>query len=160
MKPKQQFYVIFYSDTVYPLFFPHSANNFVRATKENKELLREWLATVELCLGNRIDEAIEAASVIRPDVVFLLTDGRLFTTDEKERILLAGETRNFPINTFGMGVKEHSGPEADLKLVAEANGGSYRSVVVSPEAKEIAKQKTRPYHNKTPGKVWGRLIGK
>ena len=48
-------------------------------------------------------------------MVFLLTDGRLFTTDEKERILLAGETRNFPINTFGMGVKEHSGPEADLK---------------------------------------------
>lgn len=160
LKPRQQFYVIFYSDTVYPLFYPRSANNFVRATKENKDFLREWLETVELCLGNSIDEAIEAAYVIEPDVVFLLTDGKLFTTDAKEKILLDGAGRSFPINTFGMGVKENSGPAAELKLVAEANRGSYRAILVSPEAKAVAKEKPRTYHNKIPGAVWGKSLGR
>jgi len=160
LKPRQQFYVIFYSDTVYPLFYPRSANNFVRATKENQEFLRDWLETVELCLGNSIDEAIEAAYVIEPDTVFLLTDGKLFTTDAKEYILLDGAGRSFPINTFGMGVKENSSPAAELKLVAEANRGTYRAVLVSPEAIATAKEKPRPYHNKRSGEVWGKSLGR
>ena len=32
---KQEFYVIFYSDTVYPLFFPQGVRNFVRANERN-----------------------------------------------------------------------------------------------------------------------------
>ncbi|NOY29389.1 MAG: VWA domain-containing protein [Planctomycetes bacterium] len=160
LQPRQQFYVIFYSDTVYPLFYPQSATNFVRATKENKEFLREWLDTVELCLGNSIDEAITAANLIRPDVVFLLTDGRLFTTDAKEKILLDGANRDFPINTFGMGVKENSNPAMELQLVAEANRGIYREIQVSPEARAIAKVRLRPYHRVRPGAIWGLTITK
>jgi len=160
LQPKQQFYVIFYSDTVYPLFYPQSATNFVRATEKNKELLRVWLETVELCLGNSIDEALEAANVIGPDMVFLLTDGKLFTTDAKERMLLDGASREFPISTFGMGVKENSTPAMELQLVAEANRGTYRAIEVSSEAKVIAKQRPRPYHNDRPGAVWGRALAK
>jgi len=158
--PRQQFYVIFYSDAVYPLFYPRPATNLVRATKENKDFLREWLGTVELCVGNRIDEAMEAAQVIEPDTVFLLTDGKLFTTETKEKILLDGAGRNFPIHTFGMGVKANSTAARELQLVAKANRGTYRAIQVSPEAKSLAKEKSRPYHNKTPGAVWGMRVGK
>jgi len=160
LQASQQFYVIFYSDTVYPLFYPRSATDFVRATKQNKDFLRAWLETVELCLGNSIDEALAAANVVQPDVVFLLTDGKLFTTDAKERILLEGASRNFPINTFGMGVKQSSTAAAELRLVAAANRGTYRAVLVSPEAKATAQENPRPYHNKIPGTVWGKSLGR
>ena len=160
LQPRQQFYVIFYSDTVYPLFYPRSATNFVRATKKNKDFLRAWLDTVELCLGNSIDEALAAANVIEPDVVFLLSDGKLFTTDAKERILLEGAGRNFPINTFGMGVKEGSTAAEELQLVADANRGTYRAIQVSPEARDAAKKKLRPYHRERPGTVWGLTVTK
>ena len=80
LSPKQHFYVLFYSDTVYPLFFPQPATQFVRATDKNKRLLIQWLATVELFPGNALDEAIQAATAIRPDVVYFLTDGDVNTT--------------------------------------------------------------------------------
>ena len=158
LRPKQQFYVIFYSDTVYPLFYPRSATNFVNATNENKQLLRDWLETIELCLGNSIDEALAAAAVIRPDTVFLLSDGRLFTTASKQRMLLDGPSRAFPINTFGMGVKANSTPAKELQLVAEANRGTYRAVEVSEDAKTAAQARPRLYHNEGPGMVWGRAV--
>ena len=158
LQPKQQFYVIFYSDTVYPLFYPQSATNFVRATEKNRNFLREWLDTVELCTGNGIDEALDAAMVIRPDTVFLLTDGDLFTTKAKERQLLDGARRGFPINTFGMAPKEGSKFVGELRRVAEANRGTYRSIEISPEAKELAENKTRPYHKDGPGPIWGRNV--
>ncbi len=160
LRPKQEFYVIFYSDTVYPLFYPRSATNFVYATAKNKKLLQEWLETVELCSGNRIDEAMEAANVIRPDMVFLLTDGKLFTTDAKKRILLNGTSREFPINTFGMGVRKNSTPAEELRLVAEANRGSYHAIKVTNQAKERAYKNQRPYHSKQPGLLWGKQVSK
>jgi hypothetical protein len=53
LKPNQFFYVIFYSDTAYPLFYPKTAKTFPNATPANKTKLREWLATVEHCLHTR-----------------------------------------------------------------------------------------------------------
>lgn len=157
MDPKQQFYVVFYSDTVYPLFFPQSEMNFVRATRANKERLRNWLGTVELCMGNAIDEAIQAAETIRPDTVFLLTDGDLFTTEKKKNILLDGAGRRFSIHTFGMGADRYAKYAEGLQLVADANRGSYRSVQVTPEAVKLSKTIRRPYHDwkNGPGTIWG-----
>ena len=156
MDPKQQFYVIFYSDTVYPLYFPHSEMRFVRATTANKQRLRDWLGTVELCMGNAIDVAIEAADVIRPDIVCLLTDGELFTTQKKKSIMLDGSDRRYPIHTFGMGIGREKYAE-QLQLVADANRGTYRAVQVSPEAVKLSKTIRRPYHDwkNGPGSVWG-----
>ena len=133
LQPRQEFYVIFYSDTIYPLFFPQPATDFVRANKENHESLRNWLDKVELRTGNKIDEALNAAVAIQPDTVFLLTDGELFTTEAKKQLLLDGGSRNFSISTFGMGIKEKSKAATQLRLVAEANRGTYRVAEVSPE---------------------------
>ncbi|MCH7751261.1 MAG: VWA domain-containing protein [Planctomycetes bacterium] len=157
MQPKQQFYVIFYSDTVYPLFHPRSESGFVRATEPNKRRLREWLRTVELCMGNAIDEAIAAAEVIRPETVLLLTDGELFTTERKRSLLLDGSSRRYPIHTFGMGAEKSREYTEQLQLVAEANNGTYRAVQVSPEAVKLSRTSRRPYRsNRTgPGLVWG-----
>ncbi len=159
LKPKQEFHVLFYSDTVYPLYYPASVRRFVTATDENREHLDRWLDSVEFCVGNAIDEALAAIEVIRPDVVFLLTDGNLFTTEKKKAMLLDPGERRYAIHTFGLGVSKNSKTAAGLQQVAEAHGGTFRVVRVSEADKNSAKQKQRPYHNKQPGAVWGIKVG-
>ena len=150
LNSKQQFYVIFYSDTVYPLFFPQPANEFVRATKKNKRLLRQWLDTVEMYPGNAVDDAIRAATATRPDVVYFLTDGDVNTTKDgrKLKALLDATNRSFSIHTFGMGTGGNAEHEENLRRIAEASGGTYRQVDVTPAMMELAKKHPRSYHKK------------
>jgi len=103
-----------------------------------------------------------AAESIRPDVVYLLTDGDLDQTRDQRRIgyLLNSANRRFSIHTIGLGVRAGSRAAEKLLQVAEANGGTYRGVEVSEEAKQLAREKNRPYHNEEPGKVWGLGQGK
>ncbi len=159
LQPHQEFYVIFYSDTVYPLFYPYSVRRFMPGTKTNGKQLDAWLATIEFCMGNAIDEALAAAQVIQPDVVFLLTDGKLFTTVEKRALLLDPTGRHYPIHTFGLGVSQEGKTSEELRQVAEANGGTFRAIQVPKKMKTLAQEKPRPYHSKEPGKVWGKSIG-
>ncbi|MEM8945863.1 MAG: hypothetical protein AAGD11_11825 [Planctomycetota bacterium] len=156
---KQEFYVIFYSDTVYPLFYPQGVREFVRSNDRNRNLLDRWLATVELCGGNAIDEALAAAEIIRPETVFLLTDGDLFTTEKKKALLLNPVGRSYSIHTFGLGVGETTKTADRLRQVAEANSGSFRAVYVTPEMKVLASKLKRPYHSTQPGAVWGLKVG-
>lgn len=159
LNAKQEFYVIFYSDTVYPLFYPQGVRKFVRSNDRNRKLLDRWLDSVELCGGNAIDEALAAANVIRPEAVFLLTDGDLFTTDKKKALLLNPAGRSFAIHTFGLGVSDTTKTAERLRQVAEANSGTYRAIKVTDEMKTLANQKQRPYHSKEPGPVWGLKVG-
>lgn len=159
LEGKQQFYVVFYSDTVYPMFYPQSIRKFVSANDRNRKQLARWLDTVELCGGNAIDEALAAAEVIRPEVIFLLTDGDLFTTEKKKSLLLNRMGRPYPIHTFGLGVGEDTKTAERLKQVAEANAGSFRAIEITSEMKELAREKERPYHSKEPGAIWGLKVG-
>ncbi|TWU24700.1 VWA domain-containing protein [Bythopirellula polymerisocia] len=158
---EQQFYVIFYSDMLYPLFYPQPVQRFVPADDRFKKSLRQWLETVEFCLGNEVDKAIEAAQMIRPDAVYLLTDGDLDSTRDQRRMayLLNSQGRRFPIHTFGMGTGEKGRAADKLRQVAEANRGIFRAVKVSTAAKDAALEKRRPYHDKEPGEVWGLNVG-
>jgi len=156
---KQKFYVIFFSDTVYPLFYPQSVRRFMPATDRTRKQLQRWLDSVELCTGNAIDEALAAAEVIRPDAVFLLTDGNLFTTEKKKALLLNPSGRRYSIHTFGLGVGTQTKTAEGLKQVAEANEGTFRAIKVSAATKELANEKQRPYHSKQPGAVWGLKVG-
>ena len=132
---------------------------FVRPNERNKKLLGRWLQSVELCVGNAIDEAIAAAEVIRPDAVFLLTDGNLFTTAKKKALLLNPTGRSYAIHTFGLGVGENTKTAEGLKQVAEANAGTFRAVEVTDEMEALARATQRPYHNKEPGLIWGLKVG-
>jgi len=161
MSPKQQFYVLFYSDTVYPLFYPQPATEFVRATPENKERLQQWLGSVEFCIGNAVDQVIEAATRIRPEVVYLLTDGELQTTKTgwKFKLLLGGTDREFAIHTIGLGTGNDTVAADQLQQVADANRGTFRAVEISPDAAARANAHPRPYHQKPSGGIWGAKVG-
>mgnify|MGYP002083969126 CR=1 FL=1 len=158
---EQEFYVIFYSDMLYPLFFPRPIQRFVPANETFKKRLASWLETVEFCMGNVVDEAIDAAASIRPDTVYLLTDGDLDQTRDQRRLnfLLDSRRRKFAIHTIGLDTGENGKAAAKLRSVAEANHGTFRAVKVTTEAKELAREQKRPYHDKEPGEVWGQAVG-
>ncbi len=163
MDPRQQFYVFFFSDQVYPLFYPQSQTKFVRATQQNKQMLRDWLDTVALCTGGvwQLTQSLELAYKLQPNVVYLLCDGRdwdrVRASYKVEAVRLLRTTpnaRGIPVHTLGMGCKSDSDRE-NLATVARVNAGTFREVKVTPAMVEVARQRNRPYHNQGPGAVWG-----
>ena len=150
MSPKQEFYVIFFSDTAYRMFHPQAASGLVSATDSNKEKLRSWLYTVEMCLKTKGEEAIATALALKPDVIYILGDGAF--TDKTTQKLTVPHNRKIPIHTVGMEV-DPSG-ERDLRLIAQANNGTYRLVGAAPAARMMA-ARNPVKRNRTRGPVWG-----
>jgi len=150
MTPNQQFYVLFFSDTAYPMFHPEVVNHMLPATDENKQRLAQWLYGVELVLKTNAQEAVQRALKMHPDAIYLLTDGAF--TDKTTPYLLKLPPGRTAIHTVGMEVK----PEAanDLKAIAEHHHGTFRLVALDPRIRALAKQKARPTH-RTRGAVWG-----
>ncbi|MEM6779390.1 MAG: vWA domain-containing protein [Planctomycetota bacterium] len=150
LTPKQRFYVAFYSDTAYGMMFPNVVTNLVPATNQNKEYLRRWLGTVELCLKTNGREAIEAAMALKPDVIYVLGDGAF--TDGAAKFFAQRPNRSVTLHTRGMEVK----PSAAVAFqeLATTHRGTYRDVGVSPEGAALAKRFPRK-RNRVRGPVWG-----
>ncbi|MEM7474264.1 MAG: hypothetical protein AAF483_04670 [Planctomycetota bacterium] len=148
--PKESFYIIFFSDTAYGMFHPRPAKGLIPATPRNKERLRTWLYSVQMCLKTKGEEAVRMAVSLNPDVIYILGDGAF--TDNTQKILTAPHNRIIPINTLGMEVNDKGASQ--LKSIAAANNGTYRLVSASKEAKASAKKKPIP-RNKFRGPVWG-----
>jgi hypothetical protein len=157
LRDDQEFYVIFHSDMVYPMLYPDPVDRYLRPTPANRRLLAEWLDTVELCLGDAVEEALAAAAMIEPDTVFLLSDGRI-QGDKKIRFLLDGSSRNFPVHTFAVGMNSSVAGRRNLQQIADANGGKFNESEIPPEMRDLSRERLRPYHNETPGPVWGRNV--
>ncbi len=150
LTPKQRFYVIFYSDTAYPMMHPRPAKELVSATPQNKQLLFRWLQTVELCLKTNGREAIQAAFDLDPDVIYVLGDGAF--TDKAAEVFAKKPHPRIIVNTRGMEVKEKDA--IAFKLLAETHRGDYMDVGVAPQGALMAKQYPRRRNN-TRGPIWG-----
>lgn len=151
----QSFYVIFYSDQVYPMFFPASVEELLPATRKNKRKLSAWLPSIEICLGGRLLDAMELAATLDPQVVYLLSDGDI----RSERVMDAlTETEAWPftIHTLGMGARSEK-HAMNLAAIAQANGGGFRLVTAHPQA--VLRSQRRPirYHREQ-GEVWGSRV--
>jgi hypothetical protein len=151
MRPDQQFFVIFYSDRAYPLFYPDSASQLVPATRENINRLKAWLPTVELCSGGDLIEAMELAVELRPDVVFMLSDGAI-NSQRTMSFMTNSNNWTFAVHTLGMNVK---GPEQTRKLgfIAQANRGTFQLVQPSGAAIQLSQQRPIKYNKR--GATWG-----
>lgn len=155
LSSKQEFYVVFFSDQVYPMFFPEPAEAAVPATRPNKQRLSAWLRSVEICLGGRLLDAMELAAGLEPDLVYLLSDG-----DIRSSRIIGGLTAKdrwpFAINTLGMGARTQQ-HVALLNAIAANTGGVFRPVAAHPAAIARARLRPIPYHRQ-PGKVWGSAV--
>jgi hypothetical protein len=151
--PKQQFYVVFFSDSAYGLFYPDPASALVPATPENKQKLRAWLDTVEMCDGTNGEEAVKKALELQPDVICILGDGEF--RDDAASLLTDPESDRPVINTFGMQIGARG--EINFEKIAQANRGKFHLVDVSAAGRQLAKQKPIK-DNKKRGPVWGKTL--
>ena len=150
LTPKQRFYVIFYSDTAYPMMHPRPVTQMVAANPRNKQQLFYWLQTVQLCLKTNGKEAIQAAFEMKPDVIYVLGDGAF--TDGASRHFAKMPRTKTVLHTRGMEVDPKNAKE--FALLAKAHGGNYKDVGVSPMGAQMAKRNPRPRNN-TKTQVWG-----
>jgi hypothetical protein len=96
-------------------------------------------------------DAFEIAAELRPQVVYLLSDGVI--SGYPISYLTQQRDWRFTVHTIGMTVPDREAAE-NLLAIAEANGGVFRSVGVTPLAREIARR--RPVRkNRTSGPIWG-----
>ena len=168
LRPDQSFFVIFSSDAAYPLFHPAGADALQPATVENKQKLRAWLGTVEMCSGGQgIHDAVRLAGALGADCVYLLSDGEIGANvvSRLEKADFGGAV----VHTFGVQqsvigrqtgqvdpdrLREQQGRNKNLITVATAHGGTFTSVAVPPPAAALEKLRPIP-RNRSRGAVWG-----
>lgn len=133
--PKQRFYVIFFdSESDYMRLASPNADETrsAYATPQNKQALNSWAMSIQMDRGRAPYDAIPFALKLRPDVIFLLSDGEFPQRIEE----LLKETNRID-NLFGddgpisivhtIGYHSREG-ETRMKRIAKQNGGQYRHV--------------------------------
>jgi len=168
LRPEQSFFVIFSSDAAYPLFHPAGADALQPATVENKQKLRAWLGTVEMCSGGQgIHDAVRLAGALEADCVYLLSDGELGANVVTR--LEAADFGSAVVHAFGVQqrvidrrtglvdpdqLREQLGRNQNLITIATAHGGTFTPVTVP--AAVAALERLRPIpRNRSRGAVWG-----
>jgi hypothetical protein len=146
----QQFYVIFFSDTAYPMFYPKPAKGMVPATDENKRQLEYWLMTVERCLRTKGREALQMAFALRPDAIYVLGDGAF--TDDAVAQLMATPPGLTTVHTLGFRMNPNA--ERDFRDIAKRFQGKFTEVSVTPDMVALSRQLNRP-RNRVRHGVWG-----
>ena len=150
LTPKQNFFVVFYSDTAYPMLHPKPAVRMVAATDANKNVLASWLNTVPLCLKTNGKEAIKLGFSLQPDVMYVLGDGAF--TDQAGRVFSQMPRTKTIVHCRGMEVSAAKAKQ--FEALARAHGGNYKDVGVHDFAAAFAKKNPRPKNSIRNG-YWG-----
>jgi hypothetical protein len=124
LNSRQSFCVIFFSDQSYPMFAPQQPETgLLRATRENIEWLRAWIASRSTGGGTVPQPALLTALALKPETIFFLTDGEI-----EPGVVAAvkhNNRRRTKVNTIGF--VNRSG-EALLQRIAGENHGKYSFV--------------------------------
>ena len=133
----QFFYVIFFDhDAARMTFAPNKEPEqfSVPATNENIGKFEKWMATVELELRTDPYDAVKYAMEMRPDAIYILSDGKFTDRGQTEKYLKAENIIDDPITGRIPIVVVHTvafwqnDGEATMKAIADAYKGTYRFV--------------------------------
>ncbi len=135
LKPEQRFYVVFFDENPDYMRLEDPSRDepaSVSATPENKRRLARWAAGIRKDRGRAPYEPLRFALELRPDVIFLLSDGEFpqriedQLRDENRYENLFGDSGPISIvHTIGYHSREG---ELRMRRIAEQNGGRYRHV--------------------------------
>lgn len=135
----QSFYVFFFNQVTIPMF-EQPKGGMLQATRKNIHRLEAWVNTAQAVGGTDPTNALVQALKMKPDAIFLLTDGEipenipgiLINTNSRRvppssRIKKVRSSRKAitPINTIGF---ENTAGETILKQIATENDGEYRFI--------------------------------
>lgn len=124
LSTRQQFYVVFFSDKEHAMLEPNSPKDAVNLDTKTWESFHNWVDELELKRGTRAKGALKKAFELKPDVIYLLTDGQ-FTDDAFDYLMDLGETK-VRINTIGFQAND-KGMEV-LHNIARKFKGEYTSI--------------------------------
>jgi hypothetical protein len=116
---EMEFFVVFFNDHAVPM----KAKTMQPATGDNKQKHLEWVAKVQGGGSTDPREALKLALELRPDVIYLLTDGVFDPKVAAEVTKL--NTRGVSIHTFCFG---NASSEHLLQDIADKNHGTYKFV--------------------------------
>lgn len=137
LTPEQLFYVVFFDHDAEKMLLPPDTEpptNVVPATYENISGFVKWMGTVKNELKTNPYEAVKFALSLRPDAIYILSDGKF--TDrgqtvrflETENVIHDPETGSRPraiIHTIAFWQRD--GEEA-MQAIAKQHKGTYRFV--------------------------------
>ncbi len=119
MPDEMEFFVIFFNRIAVPM----PAEKLQPATLGNKRKYLEWCWKVKGGGGTDPGDALKKALELKPDVIYLLTDG-VFKEDAVRDVTKLN-SRGVSIHTFCFG---DAAGESVLKEIARKNGGTYKFI--------------------------------
>lgn len=125
LNAEQKFYVFFFNDRTFPLFEPKPAKGMIPATKSNKERASRWIALRRAESTTNPNYALQQALEMRPEVIFLLTDGELDEPEAVRQMIRNHNKSNVVIHTIAF---ENEEGGLTLETIAKENNGIYRFV--------------------------------
>jgi len=120
---RHKFSIIFFSDLGRERQMP-PANTLVVASTENKEAAERFIASVSPSGGTEPSGAMERALMMKPDVIYLLTDGEFHPMVRDQ---IAGFNKDKRTAIFTLAFKSKAG-EKLLRKIAMENRGKYKFV--------------------------------
>lgn len=140
LKPEQLFYVVFFDHDALRMFSKEEPElAAVPATPQNIYKLERWVQTVELELQTLPYDSVEIALNLRPDAIYILTDGEFTDRGKTVKYLKDNNQENpsfdikkTPVHTIAF--YSEDGKET-LTRIAEDSGGTYRFVPKPPKKK-------------------------
>lgn len=122
MRQEQQFYIVFYTDQTYPLYWPNSVAELQLATPNNLRKTGLWLEKAQTSGGTEPQEAMRIALGLQPDVVFLLSDGDI---PPDTRSIVMRENKRSVIHTIALGSNKGA---VVMKQIAAENKGEFKFI--------------------------------
>jgi len=146
--PRKYFYVVLFADKEYPMFGEGNiAPRPLLATPHNIERLRIWLYNFELVLKTKPYTSMKMALDMRPDAIYLLSDGMF--RDQTEKFLKKNNRiddplvdSNYVAVVHTIGFFDNRGQPL-LQKLANENGGVYRFVAPPPKPNKRPRKQKR-----------------
>jgi hypothetical protein len=125
LSAEQKFYVFFFNDRTFPLFEPKPAKGMIPANKSNKERAGRWIGLRRAESTTNPNYALQQALEMKPEVIFLLTDGELDEPEAVRQMIRNHNKSNVVIHTIAF---ENEEGGLTLESIAKENHGTYRFV--------------------------------
>jgi len=121
--PDQEFFIVFYNNSTYPLFYPREFSSMIQATQTMRKRAIKWIRNRRANGGTRPEQAVRVALSLQPDIVYFLTDGEI--PPETRTVASRFNVYKSVIHTIAF---ESRAGEEILKGIAADNNGRYRFV--------------------------------
>lgn len=131
LKRDQEFFVVFFSDSFFPMTGT-AVPKLVRADSTNKRAILQFLTSAKASGGTNPEPALQFMTTIRPDIVYLLTDGEFSPLDDAT--YRGFSDAGIVVHTLGF---EAGGSVAILEEIARRTSGTYQPAARGASASSL-----------------------